>query len=332
MALSVYGAPTDPLQIQGGTNFYNPGGAQATPVAPVTTTSATGGGGGGGGAAAAPAVVDPSIYQYYDSLQGNVNSQLGRLPGQQQIGEANINDAYSKSLGGLQTAKAQTTRDYNTNKDQTLQDYVGAKGNIQFGVGQNANALQRLLGSHGYTGTANVGANYIAARNGAIQADQTDKTFGRNQGALDTSYNDYVTREQGAEGDLAAQRDNQKNQLNSQIAQSKQTLLGQLADIAGKRAGAAPGATYAQIVAASQPINDQINSLGSQIDQYGRNVSFNAQAPTYNAPSLDKYTYSQTGPTQLNAGSVPGAADSLNPFLNVLLGQDGQFKNLNNIA
>lgn len=274
----------------------------------------TGGSGTGSGTSAADQA-------YYDSLSSDANSQLGRLDNQTAIANQNIQDAYNSSLNTLAGQKAITDRDYNNSKSQSLQDYVGSRGDVQEQVGQQANSLQRLLGAHGYQGSANIAANYGAARNGSVQNQNLNKSYARNEQALDTSYGDYNNKYQGSLADLAHQRDNQLSQAQSQALQTKGSLLSQLSQIAQARTGSA---------AAGQGYQDQVNALGGQIDALGRQYSspvIQATAPVYQAPSLDSYTVQQAPAAQLSG--APGAGDNVNPFLSLLLNQDK--KNLNNV-
>lgn len=292
----------------------------------ASTTAANGTAGSGGSGSG----VDPSIAAYFDSLTNAANSQLGRLGNQQAIGIGNIQSAYQHSLDQLNGQKSLTDRNYNTTKGQSLQDYVQSRGGIQQNVGQVANGLQRLLGAHGYTGSANTAANYAAALQGAQQNQQVNQTYGRNQQSLDTNYNDYLGQYNNSVGDLGQQLQSQKNQLQSQIDQNKQSLLSQLANISQQRAQAT-GANAGSIAAAARPYQDQINAIGGQIDQLGANPAFAPQAATYNAPTLDKYTYTPAQAAQLQG--APGAGDTLNPFLSVLLnGQQKQQQQGQNLA
>ena len=276
--------------------------------------------------------VDPTIGQYYDSLQSNVQNQIGRLDPQAQIGSRNILDSYNSAYNKLLGQRSLADRNYQNAKDQTLQDNVTARGNIQQGVGQTANSLQRLLGIHGAgsSSAALFAAPFAAARTGAQQSQQVQQAFGRNQQALDTNYGDYSNQYNNSLTDLAHQRDTQQNGLQAGIDQNKASLLAQLANISQQRASAQPGASYADIVAAAQPYQNQINTLGTQIDQLGQqyaNPVLQAAPATYQAPSLESYNYSNPSAAQVNTNR-PGATSAVDPFLSVLLGGQDRNKQL----
>lgn len=278
----------------------------------VLGASTTGGSGGYSGSG-----IDPTTGLSYDAEEGQVNTQLGQLDNQLGVGNQNILDAYNSSYNKLLGQKGIADRNYNTSKAQTLQDYTGARSNNQAQTGQTANSLQRLLGSHGYQGSANLAAGYAAARQGAVGQQQLEQGFGRNQQALDTNYGDFNNQYNSSVGDLGHQRDVQKNQLQSKVDQTKQGLLGQLAQIATARGGNTSGYT------------NQINQLGDQITNLGREYAspvLQATPAVYQAPTLESYNAPQQAAPNVN-NQVAGAASNVNPFLSVLLGQDK--KNLN---
>jgi hypothetical protein len=277
-------------------------------------------GGGGGGTS-----IDPNTGLSYDYLEQQANGQIGNLDQQYNVGNQNILDAYNTQYNQLQGNKALTDRNYTNTKAQTLQDYTTARGNNQAQVGQQANSLQRLLGSHGYQGSANIAANYAAARQGAQANGALEQGYGRNQQALDTNYGDFNNQFNTSLGDLSHQRDTQKNQLQASVDQTKQGLLQQLAQIAAARSGN-PNAG-----AGLQP---QIDSLGQQVTQLGRQYAspvIQATAPVYHAPTLESYATPQ-GPAPSVGANQAGAANNVSPFLSVLLGQDKKNQNLAGLA
>lgn len=277
----------------------------------------------GGGAASG--TYDPQTAAYYDNATNQANSGIARLGNQEQIGLGNINQGYQSALNTLLAQKAITDRDYQTSKDQTLQDNVQAKSNIDFGVGQHNNSLQRLLGAHGYSGSANQAAAYSAAQQGSQQRGQVSQAFGRNQQALDTNYGDYNNQFGDSRNGLDSQKSQQESDLHSKIAQNKVSLLSQLASISQQR-GQAAGKTYQQALQEASPYQAQIDAINGQIDSYGANPAFTPKAAVYHAPTLESYNYDKTqAPSE---GGLAGAGDNINPYLGLLLGQTKKFQNL----
>jgi hypothetical protein len=253
---------------------------------------------GSGTGPTAGATVDPTIYNYLDQLTNNANTQSNNA-------NQSVTDSYNQAYNKLLGSKAIADRNYQQNKDQTLQDNVLARGNIQAGVGQTANSLQRLLGAHGAgnSSAARFAAPYAAALTGAQQNNQVQNAYGRNQQALDTTYGDYNNSYNGSLADLATQKQ-------SNLDKNKTDLLTQLSSIAQQRAQVAPGATYGSVVSATQPIQDQINAIGAQ------RPTIQAPTPAYQAPTLQSYDYSRAPAAQINQ---PGANSAAQPFLGTLL-------------
>lgn len=294
-------------------------------------TSAASGGQAAGGAGSAAGVqdansgayttngIDPTTGYSYNYLTQLANGQLSDLGQQQQVGNQNILDAYNTQLNALNSGQAQTQAAYNTQTGQTLNDYVGARGNAQAQVGQQANSLQRLLGAHGYQGSANQAAAYAAALQGTQANNALQGDYARNQQALDTNYGNYNQQLQTQFGSLAQQKQQQQNALQAQVDTTKSSLLQQLAGIASAQGGNTAGYT------------PQIAQLGQQVTALGQNYAnpvLQATAPVYQAPSLSSYD----APTQA-AAQVSGnaAANNVNPYLSVLLNGQQDKTNLNNI-
>ena len=252
---------------------------------------------------------DPSIQQYFDQQIGNIQNQQGRLDNQLNIGRDNINnaynDAYKKLIGQNQTTK-----------DQSLQDLVKTRGNISQGVGQQANSLQRLLGSRGFGNSAfaQQAAPFLVASQGAQQNNEVNQAYGQNQQLIDQSFGNNSDA-------LKRQKDTSLGSLESGIQSTRQNLLQQLGSLQSQKVGAQPGSTYAQALAASQPYVDQANSLGSTIDNLGRAPDFNTN---YAAPTLNKLNYAPAQAASIG-NSNPATANA-NPYLAALLGQQDKQK------
>lgn len=267
--------------------------------ADVQKELASGQAGGTGGGATAPNVNEQLI-------QG----QLGRLDNQRNIGQQNILDQYNAALQTLTNNQALAQRNYDTAVTQNQSDNQTAKANIDTGVRNNLTSLQRLLGSRGagYSSAALTLAPYAAGREGSIQRGQVQDTFAKNQSALDTNWGDVQNQFTNARGGLDAQKQNQQNSLLAQLDQVRSNLLGQQAN----------------------PDVNQINSLGSQIDNLGRQVTFTPQAVNTATPDLSKYDYSQNAtPT---AANQTGIGQSINPYQYLLGGQQRKLSGQSLIA
>jgi hypothetical protein len=249
----------------------NPSGAYQT-AAPIYRSST-------GGTYSSQAAADAADAAYYN----------GQLDQQQQIGLGNIGNAYNTSLNSLLGDQAIAQRNYDSSKVQGLQDYTQARGQNQLQTGQQANGLQRLLGAHGYNGSANLAAGYAAARQGSQQAQGLDQGYGRNMQALDTNFGDYNNKVKGQRDQLDQQKYSQENALKQQVLSSRQSLLSQLGNTGGARA-----------------LDGQINALNAQY----ANPVLQATSPTYQAPSLESYTVNPNAAAQV---AQPGAAGNISP-------------------
>jgi len=252
----------------------------------------------------------------YDQAIGNTNAAINRLPGQQTTGEANIQTAYQNALDQLLSGKNVAQQSYNTNQTQTGQDYVGSKNTVNANAGNSLNGLLRLLGSRGAGGGSafNTNAPEAVTREATLQRGGLGQTYGRNMGALDTNWNNYMTNYGNSVLDVGNQRDTQKSTLEDQIRTNQANLLQTLAQLTLAKTGSAGNA---------QPYVDQANALLNQVGTT-KTPAINYNVAAYNAPTPESYTSSVVTPTVQGQGATN---DYTSPFLQALLGK----KNLNNI-
>lgn len=275
--------------------------------------------GGGASAGGSGSTVNGADLAAYDQSAGNIQSAIDRLGGQRSVGERNINDAYNNSLNKLMGEYAIGQRNYNTSKTQQGQDFVKTKNQINTSVGTNLTGLRRLLASRGAGASSayDVVAPEAAARQGTMQRSDAADTFGRNQQALDTNWNDYTNSVEQNKKDLAEQKGSQLRGLEATINQNRASLLQNLANIRNQRAAAAGGSG----IAASQPLLDEANSLLSSADQlglqYANPVVRNNTPAVYNAPDLQSYTLGRTA--QIGGPARNALTESVAPYLNLLM-------------
>jgi hypothetical protein len=291
----------------------NPGNPQ--PTASASSSGGGGGGGGGGGDYTGET-------QYWADQIGQLQSQLGRIPTQRQIGQQNIINSYNAAYSQLAQQQAQANRDIAQNKQNTINDNISAKNNIDDSVHQNLTGLQRLLASRGAGGGSaySVLAPYAAATQGNQQRQQVQGTYAKNLQSIDLAQGDTDTKFSNAFGDLTSQRQNKENALNAQLAQTEAGIQQQLAQAAVSRTQAA-GGNYGAARAAEAPYLARINQLLGAIDQAGAQVSFAPQAVAYTPPKLSTYTYDPTAQAALqNSGVAPGQQSQVGPYFSLLAG------------
>jgi hypothetical protein len=274
-------------------HFVNNGSPETTLGSIVSTPSTpqvdyyTGGGTAGSGSGG---TVSPN----YSAL---INDQLGRLDGQQATGLNNILSSYNSAFNTLTNQKNQAQGQYDTTRNQTIQDNQTAKDQIASSVRNGLSGLQRLLGAHGAgnSSAAQILAPYAAGFQGNQQRQQVNQAYGRNMGALDTNWQNTLQDFANSFGSLATDKGNRENTLRQQILQSRASLLGQLPN----------------------PDLNQINALGHQIDGLGAVQSFDPGVHQFNAPNLDQYNFDPSQGANVNA-PVDGAESNVGPFFQLL--------------
>lgn len=276
----------------------------------------------------AAATGDPNTAAYYDDIGNQLQGQLGQLDPQQGIGLQNIANSYNLSGNRLREGQAVAQRNYDTSRNQNIQGYANNRSAITNNTASTNAALQRLLGINGsgYSSAAFEQAPYAAALQGTQQLGQAQQTYGNNQSALDTNWQDTQRGYSNAFSDLDRQKYQQENALRSSIAQTRASLLDKIAQ-ASTNSGLARGENYAQAAAGRAPYQQQIDSLLSQITQLGSqyaNPVLQEQNVSYAAPDLGQYTLGrQAAPT---TGGAQGTVDPT--FLSLLTQDRDRYGNL----
>lgn len=271
--------------------------------------------GAGGGSAS----YDPAVLASYDQAIGNTNSALGRLGNQFNSGNSAIDASYQNALNQLLLGKNQSQQSYNTNKQQAAQNYVGAKNTIGANAGASLSGLQRLLGSRGAGGGSayNQAVPDEVARQATLQRADVSNTFGQNNQALDTNWQNYQTGYNNSVMDVTNQRDQQRQGLQNNIETNRASLLQMLAQLSGQRAQAAGG----NQVGAAQPFLDQANTILDNASRY-QVAPINYQTQAYAAPELSSYS---TNPMATPTFQGQGLSnDYFSPYLAALIGQKKQ--------
>jgi hypothetical protein len=265
--------------------------------------------------------VDPAVAAFLGQQIGAVQSQIGALPDQLAVGRSNILSSANDALNREGLSFGQAERDYNTNKNQTIQDELSAKQNIDTGVRQQTNALQRLLGlaGSGTSSASQILAPYAAGRQGNIQRSQVQTGYGRNLGALDTAWGDTTQAHKQNINDVNSQEFQNEQSLANNINNTKASLLQTLAGLTLQQSQAA-GTSLSDAQAAAQPYMQQIADIikGSAAlgAQYKNPISLAAPS-VFQAPSLDAYNYDVSAPPVSSTDVTYG--DQVTPYITSLL-------------
>lgn len=262
---------------------------------------------------------DAALLQIDQGL-GNANDALSRLGTQEQNGLGNVDREYQQGWQQLLGQQGTAQRDYNANRTDQVNQYESKRAT------NGTNARNWLDGALRTLGTQGAG-NGSAARYGlpyeaqtqASQANAADQqTNNHNLVALDTNWADTQDKIKNAQNDLTRQRDQGKNDFESQIANQRATLLQTIAQLTGQE-NIANGGNYQSALAAANPYMSQIPALLDKINALSITPNIAPQAVTLTKPTLSSYNYAQpdapvVAPQDQSIGS--------NPVLAGILGYD----------
>lgn len=234
-----------------------------------------------------------------------VNSGLNRLGAQQGVGDQNILNSYNSAFQQLTGQKAADLQNLTNQQSQAQSDNQSARDNIGASVRNVSQGLARLLGIHGAgnSSAATVLAPFAAAQQGNQQRSQVQQAYGQNMNALDQAITGTNTGYDNSFGQLATDKQQKENDLQSSIAQQRANLLGQRSDATN-----------------NQPA---IQAILDSITQLGLNPTFTPKAVQVAAPNLSQYNYTPTtAPTLGGDSGVSGAAlQAAGPYYSLLAGQ-----------
>ena len=247
---------------------------------------------------------------YYKQLEDQINASLGQLPQQKAIGEGNIartyQNAYNQLTGQQQNAQAQ----YNDTRDQTTQDNILAKNNIDDGVRSQLTGIQRLLGAHGAgnSSAAQIFAPFAAGQNANLQRSQVQNTYGKNITGLDNDWNQQNTQFSNSLSNLNDDRAGKLNSLYSGIDAKNSELLNNR-----DRYQAYSGQTIDPADTA------RINALGQDVTNLGNIQVTPTSVPTYKPYTTDQYNYNPTATPTLG-GQDSNLTQATGAYSNLLNG------------
>jgi hypothetical protein len=268
-------------------------------------------------AAEQQAQADEQAY-WSDQLTG-LDQQIGRLGGQKSIGYGNIDNSYQSAFNKLLNDKNQAQGQYDTKRNQTIQDNVETRSGINMDVGRRLKGLQQLFGNRGggNSSWSTLLAPFASAQVGNQQLGQVQKTYGRNLSALDQGWDNTNRQFDSSFGSLASDRDQRRRDLEGGFAQTEAGLQEQKAQAEVQKRQAA-GAGYKDASAMRVPYQNRINQLLGIIDQSSQQKAFTPNVVDYQAPNLEQYNYNRYTPE--TAGSTVGqsALNAVGPFWNLL--------------
>ena len=316
--------PSDPLQIQGGTDFYRVGnsGGNATGYYLDTGYSSGGrSGGGGGGGAASP---NPNDVAFLDSQSANLRRMLQSADAGLNNGLTALTDSYNKEVSGANQQRSRALEDYAKQGVINEQDKITNLNTIDSNARSLNNSLRRIIGmASGSSSSAfQDAAPNAVARQASGQRDGALSSFGRNSEALSTAETRAKQDFDALLENLAAQRRQKESDLRGSVLNQKNDIQAKLADIAANRAQVLGGGT-SQILAARAPYQNAINANQNALD--GLFAQF--RSPTYDIKPVDvkpvdlaKYIVDRAA---LNTNAQTGTQSAYSPY-NYFLNKDKQ--------
>lgn len=256
------------------------------------------GGSGDGGAAAANAAYIADQNRLIDFNTSRADTQFG-------VANDNALSQYNDAFNTLMGNKGIAERNYKTARDQSQQDNIQAKSNINENVRNQYTGIQRLLGSRGAgnSSAAQILAPYAAGRTGNIQRSQVQQAYGRNMGALDTNWGDTQNQYTNSFSDLDRQKQTNLNRNLSKYNEVKAGLLGQRGAIDPNNRGA---------------YEAQANDLFRQVDQLGRDVAYTPKAVTTKPVDLAQYNYDKYGAPSTGSNVNSAIVQGVGPYWSLL--------------
>ncbi len=279
----------------------------------VTTYDAYGNPTGGGGVSA----WTPGDQTNYQIGVDQVNSALGRLPGQFDVARGNINNQYNQANQSAVQALGNAKTQFNDGQTTNQQNYRTGQNDVNQMARGDHQSLLRRLSSMGAGGGSE--AQYLIPELVGQQAAKglagAASNFAGNEQNLNTVYNSYEQDNKRHQDSLVNQRDQQLNQAQSQSDTNKSSLLQQLMGLNSSRAQS----MGSNVRTAVDPYLSQINTLAESVNNLGRfNPKYTGEVAAYKAPSLDSFAPAQSGLNQSQA--IQNAQGATTPYLEMLMG------------
>lgn len=238
---------------------------------PGASTTPTGGGSERGGGSAASKVPDIS-----GSLN-EINSEMNVLGQQQAANDANQEDAYNKTIAGLNQVMSNNQKSYDTQSTQNAQDLAHARQTTRSTGAAGARSLMSQLAALGVSGSGTQDASRMVADQMNKEFGQSNDTSNKNMSSLGTWLDQIKQKDAADRGDAEDTLKNNRIANAQQAAKSRQSLLKTMAD------------TYnsAHRTAEANNALNQAAGLNGQIAQGDRqSKSFHGSTANTPAPTL----------------------------------------------
>lgn len=290
-------------------------------------TQDTGGGGGGGfnPFAAQEARNKADAIAKYDDEIAQANSAIGRLGGQEAVGIANAGKAKDRAWQENENSFNESTGRYNMNTKDAIDNIKKTRDQIESDTATKVRSAKGILasGGAGDSSFANVLAPYEIAKAASKQQGEAQDAYAKNRRDMDINYFAVKNAYDKNKNDIQSEYDNRVNSVKQKVAQSRAELLDRIRSAnVGKQT--ANGSSMAAAIASQQGTRDQINRLGTEVDELGRDRSIPIQKVDWKAPDLA--TYDPKDVTVKDNSEIGGVNDEISPNLRPILSDEEKKK------
>ena len=293
---------------------------------------ASGGGGGGnygGGGfnpyAAQEARNKADAIAKYDDEIAQANSAINRLGGQEAVGIANAGKARDRAWQENENSFNESTGRYNMNTKDSIDNIKKTRDQIESDTASKVRSAKGILsaGGAGDSSFAKILAPYEIAKAASKQQGEAQDAYAKNRRDMDINYFAVKNAYKKNQGDIEGEYNNRVNSVKQKVAQSRAELLDRIRSAnVGKQT--ANGSSMAAAIASQQGTRDQINRLGTEIDELGRDRSIPIQKVEWKAPDLA--TYDPKDVTVKDNSEVGGVNDEISPNLRPILSDEEKKK------
>lgn len=313
-----YKEQADPNRGGGQTGNHDAGDAPESVVGP-------GGGGGFNPFAAQEARNKADAIAKYDDEISQANSAINRLGGQEAVGIANAGKAKDRAWQENENSFNESTGRYNMNTKDAIDNIKKTRDQIESDTATKVRSAKGILaaGGAGDSSFAKTVAPYEIAKAASKQQGEAQDAYAKNRRDMDINYFAVKNAYNKNKDDIQSEYDNRVNSVKQKIAQSRAELLDRIRSAnVGKQT--ANGSSMAAAIASQQGTRDQINRLGTEIDELGRDRSIPIQKVDWKAPDLA--TYDPKDVTVKDNSEIGGVNDEISPNLRPILSDEEKKK------
>lgn len=261
----------------------------------------------------------------YDDEIAQANSAIGRLGGQEAVGIANAGKAKDRAWQENENSFNESTGRYNMNTKDAIDNIKKTRDQIESDTATKVRSAKGILasGGAGDSSFANVLAPYEIAKAASKQQGEAQDAYAKNRRDMDINYFAVKNAYDKNKNDIQSEYDNRVNSVKQKVAQSRAELLDRIRSAnVGKQT--ANGSSMAAAIASQQGTRDQINRLGTEIDELGRDRSIPIQKVDWKAPDLA--TYDPKDVTVKDNSEIGGVNDEISPNLRPILSDEEKKK------